>query len=117
MKKYKLKSIHYVYEDDHNEGQGKMINNFVLFEEIEADSPKDALMKYFDFLGCKVTEKDVESMAKDADEDGMYNWSKQIDKDGCFVTPDEIEQWKRGELTLYSDSFSVFIYELTRVSI
>ncbi len=117
MKKYKLKSIHHVYEDDYTEGEGEMVNNFVLSEEIEAKTPKDALMKYFDFLGCKVTDEDVESMAKNTDEDGVYHWSKQVDNDNCFVTPNEVEQWKRGKLTLYSDNFSVVIYEQTRVSI
>jgi hypothetical protein len=117
MEKYKLVSIHHVYKDDYTEGEGEMVNNFVLSEEIEAENPKDALMKYFDFLGCEVTDEDIESMAKDTDEDGIYHWSKQVDKDNCFVTPDEVEQWKRGKLTLYSDNFSVFIYELTRVSI
>ena len=117
MNKYKLESIHLVYEDDYNEGEGKMVNNFILSEGIVAETPKDALMKYFEFLGCKVTDEEIESMAKDSDEDGVYHWSKQVDKDNCFVTPDEVEQWKKGEITLYSDNFSVIIYELNRVSI
>ena len=100
MKKYKLVSIHHVYEDDYTEGEGAMVNNFVLSEEIEAKSPKDALMKYFDFLGCEVTDEDVKSMAKDTDEDGVYHWSKQVDKDKCFVTTNEGDKWKNGEIKL-----------------
>jgi hypothetical protein len=116
MNVYKLESMHHVCKDDYENGQGETVNSFILSEEIKASTPKEALIKYFEFLGCEISPQNIEEIISNS-EDDIYHWSKLVDRDNIYATKNDIEQWKKGLIDLYCDYFSIAIYELKKVGI
>jgi hypothetical protein len=104
---YLIKTYFEVFEDDYNEGEGKHVNSWS--HQSEHDAIESALQQHFGQLGLSY---DVNHIHED-DGDRYYSWT--VDEDCCEATEKEIEQWKRGEIKLYSQHANIKIYKLEQI--
>lgn len=112
MKKFQINSIHTVYVDDFKTGEGDFVNGYTMEATIKAETPMDALKSYF--------KNELYYNFKDGDltVDGDYiDYSILVDTDNAEATPQEIESWKEGKITLYANNISIEIFELTKVTL
>lgn len=112
MKKYIVESLHEVYVDDYENGEGEHVNTYTLKNEVHADNPIHAVNKYLNdelnynlgFENCEVYE------------------GKRVDT-SCLVDVDNdqpdsrmVDEWKQGRITLYANHISMFVSEVIEVS-
>ena len=114
MKNYKIKSVHLIYIDSYEEGEVEQVNYYTLKSEIQANDIKEAIQKYFenvlyykfDFANCSVS-----------DNKKVLNYSVLCDSENCEASQKEIELWKKGKLTLYSNNIEIEIFEMVKCEI
>ena len=112
MKTFKINSIHTVYIDNFESGEGDFVNAYTMEASIRAETPMDALKSYFknhlyyDFKNGDLT----------VDGDNI-DYSVLIDAENDEAMPKGIELWKEGKITLYSNNISFEIFELTKVTL
>lgn len=104
---YIIKTYFDVYEDDYNNGEGKHVNSWDY--QSEHDAIESALQQHFGKLGLSYDA----NLSLEDDGNRWYSWT--VDEDCCEATDEEIEQWKRGEIKLYSQHASIKIYKLEQI--
>jgi hypothetical protein len=114
MKKYKITSIHDVYEDSYNEGELNFVNGYNLENEIKANNWKDAIKEYFeDFLyySFDINHADIY--------ENRLNYSVLVDESNNQIGENDIDykQWKEDKVKLYSNKISIEIQELKTVNL
>ena len=112
MKTFKIKSEHNVYVDSFTEGQGDAVNSYIVSDEVKATNVKEAIEKYFDSVLCY----DIDFAFAEVDGGRLY-YSVLVDKDNIEASKNQIELWKKGEVTLYANNISVMAYELTLIDL
>jgi hypothetical protein len=113
MKTFLIESIHDIYVDTFNEGEGENINFYTHKAEIEADNVGEAIEKYFaDELFLSFDKK-----AAYIDEISFLNYSNMVDDNNTDPTEKQIENWKQGTQKLYVNNSVVYAYELVNVKI
>jgi hypothetical protein len=112
-KEYYIKSNHSVFIDDYEQGEGKQVNEYNLKAIIKAQNVKEALIKYFDkklYFSFDI------KFIHDNDEGGFY-YSNLVDEENSEATESEVNQWKEGKKTLYSNNTYLSIYELNKINV
>ena len=111
MKKiYRIVSDHDIYEDSYTEGEIKRVSTYDSSATIFAEDPKAAVREYME-SHLYIDPKD----GVEYDDDIAYT-SKMVDEDGARASNTEIEMWKKGELTLYSENITMRVYEMNQVT-
>ena len=110
--KYFIKSLHTIHKDDYNEGEGEYIHEYNLNAFITAETPKDAIIKYFDkelYLSFDIDKSFYE-------EDGILHYSNLVDQDNTEPSEYKINLWKEGKKTLYVNNTEIHIFEVNRIT-
>lgn len=109
--KYFIKSLHTIHEDDYNEGEGKYINEYNLDAFITAETPKDAIIKYFDtqlYLSFDINNS--------YEEEGILHYSNLVDEDNTEPTDHQINLWKQGKEIIYVNYTQIHIFEVNKIT-
>jgi hypothetical protein len=114
MKNYKIKSVHDIYIDSYEQGETKHVNFHTIESEIQANDIKDAISLYFenvlfykfDFANCSIS-----------DDKKVLHYSVLCDSENYEASKNEMELWKKNELTLYSNNIDIEIFELMQCEI
>lgn len=112
MAKYKITTFHDVYVDEYENGEGEHRNFYVMDKIIHADSPINAVKKYFDdvlYYQFSVGNAIVEQS------DLFY--SVLVNKDNEEASLNEQADWKGGKLELYANNIRLLCEELVTVKI
>lgn len=113
MKTYSIVSIHEVFEDNFENGEGKHINTYDLNEVIKADNVQDAINKYLEYtVFTELRFKDLEVSLCGNYLDG----ARLVDTDNANATDKEIESWKQGKIELFSEYIHINAFELIQVN-
>ncbi len=109
MKLYYIDSIHFVHEDDFQEGEGNLVNSYSLHKLLTADSVDQAIELYITtFLGFNL-EWDKADIR---DDNKILDYSELVDNDNNKANMSKIENWKLGVTKLYSNRFQMKVHEL-----
>jgi hypothetical protein len=111
MKKFQINTIHNVFVDDFKTGEGDFANGYTMEATIKAETPMEALKLYFEKELYYVFKEDNLSV------DDYIDYSVMVDADNGEATPQEIEWWKDGKITLYANNISIEIFELNKVTL
>lgn len=109
-KKFVISSHHDIYVDDWNEGELDFVNGYSMSETIEAETWKEAVNTYFE----KVLHYNLGIENCDIEDDYIVT-SCLVDEDILQPTDKEVEDWKEGKRTLYSNVIMVYVDELIKV--
>ena len=113
MKTYQIKSYHHINIDSYTEGELDCVNYYMLESSIRAESPREALEKYFDIeLNYSFNYDDGEIY----DTNDYFEYSVLVNHDNEEATPAEVEKWKDEKIILYINSISLKVFELINVT-
>ena len=103
-----------VREDDYNEGEGPILNSWDFTQPVTANSLKEALHEFYDDrLYCPGL--DFEDAYSYDEGSKLIYFARTEDKNGCYASESEIEQWKKGEIKLYSAIYAVRISKVESI--
>jgi len=92
-----------VYEDSYEEGEGEHYDTYT-FDADNDSVPVNSLVEYLsNLLGVSDNPKDYSIM------DSVVHYSQLVDKDYNRPSNSEKEQWKRGDLKLYSANYTIHV--------
>jgi hypothetical protein len=112
MNRYRINSVHSVYEDSYTEGEGRFVNEWDQKSTVSAESVQDAIKEYYKKeLYMEYKPEDTET-----DENRLYD-SRMVDENNYTPSESQIESWKKGELTLYAENITLYIYKLEPVDL
>ena len=115
MKNYIIKTSHEIEIDEFNEGLTNLVNTYNLEEKIQAETPREAIEKYFSsFLYYDFTFENayIFHLEGDGDEKNVLAYDTLVDEEKIEATESQKELWKKGEKTLYNNRIYLKIYEL-----
>lgn len=114
MKTFKITSLHSIYVDDYEQGEGENVNNYNLSSEIKAENLKDALKKYVNNILCYSF--NLKHASIEEDQKCVY-YSTLVDNDNLEIKSFDIEyqKWKEGSKKLYANTYSLHAQELKDV--
>ena len=120
MKNYIIKTNHEIEIDNFNEGLTDYVNSYNLEAKIQAETPREAIEKYFkEFLYYKFTFENayiVHEEDEDEDKNTLY-YDTLVDEETFEATESQKKLWKKGEKILYNNRTYLKIYELNPVTI
>lgn len=112
MKKFKVTTIHSVYIDNFEQGEGKQVNFYTLDSEQKAETIRQAIEQHFN--NTVYLPFEYESAEISEDKISMY-WSNLVDEDNAEPSTYDVEKWKKGEKELYSNNIEIMIEEITPI--
>lgn len=112
MKKFRIESSHSVYMDDYEQGEGAQVNSYEMDGIIKAETPVQAIEKYME----TVVGYDFDIKHSLIEDDVLF-YSALVDGANIQASESQKESWKQGKCILYTDQFSIVIYELNKVSL
>lgn len=110
MNQYLIKSNTEVFEDDFEKGEGKGVNCYDFESTVEAESPRDAVLK---FIANKLHFTDG-TLDEDIEEGSQKCYCTMVDNENTEPNNPQIEAWKRGEIVLYSSYTRFTVFQLTK---
>ena len=120
MKRYYIVSHHDVYIDDYEKGELENVNYYNIKEFVVAETPREAIKKYFDEILCYSFSISSAIITHEEDDDEPINrleYSVLVDDENIEASELERLLWKEGNKKLYSNNISLYIEELTPVKI
>jgi hypothetical protein len=111
--KYYIDSSHFVFIDDYKQGEIEYTNSYSLNAFIEAENVTEAIKKYFNtvlYFSFDIKNKHI-------DEQGDLHYSNLVNNENEEATHEQIELWKQGKETLYSNNTYLSIHQLNKISI
>jgi hypothetical protein len=110
MKHFLIKTIHDVYIDSYDQGELGHVNGWAQEAKIEAENVKKAIELYFEkelyfsfnFDHCGIDEENSNEL----------HYSNLVDGNNLEATESEIEQWKQGKKTLYTNNIYLRVFEI-----
>ena len=109
MKTFKVTTIHNVYIDSYNEGEGKHVNSYDIESIVKAETIREAVEHHFNntiFLPFNFEQADTN------EDKTVLWWSNLVDEDNGHAQQYQIEKWKKGEKELYSNNIKIMISEI-----
>ena len=102
--KYYVESNHEAFEASYENGEGKLITNYTVNSNVEANSIDEAIKKYFE--ECLFWEYESEYADKDGD---VLRYSVLVDENQNEVTKGSAsyEAWKDNKLALWQNVIEV----------
>lgn len=115
MKTFKIVTIHDVYIDDFEEGEGKHVNCYDIESTVKAESVKEAIKEHYEkHLGFSFS---FEHCNYDEEEKNRLDYSNLVDSENSEANEEEKKLWKKGKKTLYANNTTCTVYELTPVEL
>lgn len=111
MKNYLIYSDHTVHKYDYEFGERDFVNEYELKEFIKAENQKEAIFKFINNVLCYSF--DVDEL--ELNEYGNFSFDILVDAENYQASIEDVEEWKKGECTLYNDYVSLKIYELNQI--
>lgn len=112
MNKYRITSVHSIYEDSYTEGEGKIVNEWYNNATISADTVQGAIRKYYD----SELNMDYVPEYTEVEENRLFD-SRLVDENNCKPTESELLEWKNGNLALYSENITLYVDVLSPVDL
>jgi len=116
MKKFKIKTNHFVFIDDFEQGEKQCVNSYELSIEINSDNYTEAIKYYFEnYLSF---EFNIKFSYIDKDSNSL-NYSVLVDSDNNEVKDGDymFSEWKKGKQTLYNNHIDLYVYELKEITL
>ena len=114
LKKYYIESNHDINIDSYEKGELNNINYYKMDSIILAENEKLAIEKYLSkILGFDI---DFDNLDRD-DETGNIWGNILVDKDNIQASIEQVEKWKLDKIILYSDIFTINVYQLKQLFI
>lgn len=113
MNRYLIKSFTEVAEDIFEDGEGHFVNSYDLESKIEAETPREAVLK---FIANKLYFK-AGTLDEGVEEGSSVVYCNTVDNDNTEPSETQFEAWKRGEIPLYNSYTRFSIYLLTEQTI
>lgn len=120
MRTYIIESEHDIYIDSYEDGEGEQVSSYTLKSEVRAETPKEAIEKYFDAVLCLSFDFEKAAIAHKEDENEPKNklwYSSLVDDDNVEASPKEIIEWQEGKMMLYTNNITLYIHQLTEVEL
>ena len=112
MNRYRIESVHTVNEDSYTEGEGKFVNEWYQNLTISAENVLDAIKQFYkEELYMNYVSGNTET-----DENRLFD-SRIVDKDNTKPSEWQIEEWKKGEILLYSENITLYVYKLEPIDL
>ena len=110
-KEFYIKALVDVYEDSYTDGELDWINCYNMDSIIMASNINEAIKEFFNNKLC--FNIDLENLEFDIENNCFY-YSVLCDEDNIEVHKVDLEykEWKKGEINLYSNNISLYVYEL-----
>lgn len=115
MKNYIIKTNHEIEKDEYKNGLTDYVNSYNLEEKIQAETPREAIEKYFDnvlYYNFTFENAYIFHLEGDGDEKNVLAYDTLVDEESFEATESQKELWKKGEKTLYNNRIYLKIYEL-----
>lgn len=110
MNRYLIKADTEVFENNFNEGEGRFANAYDIEGKVEAETPRDAVLK---FIASKLYFTDGTLDADDNVEEGSQKvYCTLVDVENTEPSETQIEAWKRGEIVLYNSYTRFRVFQL-----
>lgn len=110
MKKYLITSDHVVHIDDYEQGELDMVNSYSISEIIKAKNVMEAVDHYIQ----NVLHYNLKSGLPNF-ESGFIRETRLVNVDNERPTNSEIEEWKMGLKTLYSNDYLIKVERVKKV--
>ena len=122
MKTYFIESVHDICIDSYSEGEKENVNFYDIKQNVKAENPRQAIEKYFEtelFFSFNFEYAGImhEEEGEEADNINKLNYCILVDEENCEANEKELEEWKQGKKTLYSNNITLSIYEVQPVKI
>ena len=120
MKTYNIKTRHDIYIDNYKEGQGEHANFFDMEDKIIAETPRQAIEKYFEDILYYSFSFENANIAHEEDEDepkNTLNYSVLVNEDNSEANEMQKKEWKKNKIKLYSNNIHLTITQLIEVTI
>lgn len=114
MNRFRIESVHTVNEDSYTEGEGEFVNEWYQNKTLymQSDDVKDAIEKFYKI------ELHMEYVPENTEIDGhMLFDSRMVDADNNVPSESDIEKWKRGEIPLYVENITLYVYKLEPIDL
>jgi hypothetical protein len=120
MKKFIISSTHEIFKDSYTEGETDYVNSYSLKSEINSETTREAIQKYFEdelyykfnFDYARINHEELNNEPKNT-----LHYSVLVDNENSEASEAEIELWKKDKLDLYSNNIFLTIHELTKATI
>jgi hypothetical protein len=115
MKNYIIKTSHEIEIDEFNEGLTNLVNTYNLEDKIQAETPREAIEKYFSSVLYYNFTFENAYIIHEEDEEGHKNamfYDTFVDEESQEVDENDKILWEKGEKTLYNNRTYLEIYEL-----
>jgi hypothetical protein len=112
MKTYKITTIHDVFIDNYENGEGKHVNSYDLTSECKALTVQDAIINHFNntvYLPFDFQHADIDK------EQNLIFYCNLVNVDNEDPTEHEREEWKKGKIELFANNIIITAQELTNV--
>lgn len=110
MKKYLITSNHVVHIDDYEQGELDMVNSYSISEIIEAKSVMEAVDHYIQNVLFYELRTGLPNFESD-----FIRETRLVDVNNEIPTKSEIEAWKMGLKTLYSNDYLIKVERVKQV--
>ena len=121
MKTYFIESTHFVYIDNYNEGEQELINCYTQEAMVKAESPRQAIEKYFEtelYFSFDIEKAAIRNEEDDEAENiNKLDYSNLVDDENSEATENDCEKWRQGKKVLYSNNTILSIFEVKPVKI
>lgn len=108
---YHIQSKHTVFEDHFEEGEQSYSNEYNENSDVEASDIKEALIKYFDFLSFTLDTSKLDI----TNDNGNAYYSVLVNVEGEEADENEVKQWKKGNLILYSNLIELSVFVKSKI--
>ncbi len=108
MNTYLIKSSTEAFEDNFNDGELTICKFDRTEDEIEAETPRDAVLKFI----AETLYFTEGTLDEDMEEGSQKCYCTQVDSNGTEPSENQIEAWKRGEIVLYNSYTRFTVFQL-----
>jgi hypothetical protein len=117
MKTYKVESDHRVHTDSFSRGEGRQVNSYQIGCEIQAETPREAVEKYFRNFLC--FDFDFDKAGGDTENGYSLAYDVLCDSDNAEVKSDDdlYKSFREEKVDLYNNHVEVEVYELVPIKL
>jgi hypothetical protein len=114
MRNFKITSEHSIYTNSFKTGEQSFERVFHLGNTLQADTPEEAIAKYF--KNYLFYDFDMSNAVTDIDDNYTLYYSVLADENGTKATENQLNLWKMGKRKLYTDNIRILMQELINIS-
>lgn len=120
MNTYIIKTSHEIEKDTYKEGITSYVNSYNLKSEIKANTPREAIQKYFDehlYYTFDFKTAYIVHEEEEGEPTNVLFYDILVDQENHEATEEQIKLWKKDKLTLYNNSIhlEIFLTQSTQI--